>query len=169
MKKILIIGSPGAGKSYLAAELGKILARPVIHLDKHFWQSGWKQTPENKWRAIVNDLVARERWIMDGNYHGTFDIRIPAADTIIYLDFNRLLSIWRIFKRVAKYRNKTRPDMSDNCPDRIDLDFLKWAWNFPQDIKPEIINYLNQYGSDRQVIILKNARQMADFLNGLRK
>jgi adenylate kinase family enzyme len=168
MKKILIIGSPGAGKSYLAVELGKVLSIPVIHLDKHFWQPGWERTAEDDWRDIVSELVARDKWIIDGNYHRTFDIRIPAADTIIYLDFNRFLSVWRIIKRVMRYHNKTRPDMSEDCPDRIDFRFLKWAWNFPKDIKPENINYLNRYGSTRNVIVLRNSRQITNFLKNLK-
>ncbi|MBW4425057.1 MAG: hypothetical protein KME50_11545 [Nostoc desertorum CM1-VF14] len=71
MKKILIIGSGGAGKSTLARELGTILGLEVIHLDTWYWNPGWVETPKAKWQSIIQSLTLRECWIMDGNYSNT--------------------------------------------------------------------------------------------------
>ena len=60
---------------------------PLIHLDKEFWQPGWVQTPRPEWRAKVAELAAGERWIMDGNYDSSLDLRLPRADTVLWFDY----------------------------------------------------------------------------------
>jgi adenylate kinase family enzyme len=76
-QRILVIGSSGAGKSSLSTALGKILGIDVIHLDRHFYQPGWKSLPPARWREVVARLVATDRWIMDGDFSDTFDPRFP--------------------------------------------------------------------------------------------
>jgi len=75
MQKIIVIGSPGSGKSTFALKLGKQLNLPVMHLDANFWNPGWVKTPEDKWRELVSKLVSGDKWIIEGNYTRTFDIR----------------------------------------------------------------------------------------------
>ena len=99
MKRIAIIGSGGAGKSTFARELGEILNITPTHLDVHYWRPGWQETPRDAWREIQKELLEGERWIMDGNYGGTMDLRLEAADTIIFLDMPRLLCVWRVLKQ----------------------------------------------------------------------
>src|SRR4028119_1383871 len=112
MKKVLVIGSGGAGKSTFARRLGEILRREVIHLDALYWHAGWIETPKPEWAERVAELVKRDEWIMDGNYSGTFDIRIKACDTLIFLDMPRLVCLRRVVKRWLDYRHRTRPDMA---------------------------------------------------------
>lgn len=85
MRKVLVIGSGGAGKTTFAKRLSKILNIEVIHLDALYWNPGWVETPELEWRKIVEGLIVRDSWIMDGNYSGTLDLRIKACDTVIIL------------------------------------------------------------------------------------
>jgi adenylate kinase family enzyme len=119
VKKILIIGSGGAGKSTLACELGTILGLEVIHLDAWYWNPGWVETPKAEWQNIIQDLTLRESWIMDGNYGGTLDVRLSVADTVIFLDFPRLLCLSRVIKRRFIYAGQSRPDMASDCPERL--------------------------------------------------
>jgi adenylate kinase family enzyme len=70
MRRVLVIGSGGAGKSTFSVALGKRLELPVIHLDAHFWRPGWVETPKPEWRERVAQLAARDAWVMDGNYGG---------------------------------------------------------------------------------------------------
>src|SRR5690349_3028678 len=86
MKKILVIGSGGAGKSTFAKQLSAILHLEVLHLDALYWQAGWVETPKPEWKQRVTELLAGDAWIMDGNYSGTLDIRMQACDTVIFLD-----------------------------------------------------------------------------------
>lgn len=82
---------------------------------------------------IQNNLLKEPSWIIDGNYGGTLDMRIASADTIIFLDRNRFVCIYQVLKRVKEYNGMTRPDMQDDCPEKIDFSFLKWIWNFPKN------------------------------------
>ena len=99
MQRIAIIGSCGAGKSTLTRTLGKQLNLPVIHLDAYYWQPGWQESSCDRWLQIQQDLIKGDRWIIDGNYSNTINLRLSAADTVIWLNFNRYLCLWRVFKR----------------------------------------------------------------------
>ena len=84
MKRILVIGSGGAGKSTFAKRLGEILKLKVIHLDSLFWSAGWLEMPKDQWRAMVEELIKGDSWILDGNYGGTLDLRLAACDGVIF-------------------------------------------------------------------------------------
>jgi adenylate kinase family enzyme len=169
MQKVAIIGSCGAGKSTLAVNLGKKLNLPVIHLDAYYWQSGWQSTDAQQWLRIQEKLIKQNRWIIDGNYGNTMGIRLAAADTVIWLDFNRYLCLWRVFQRYLKYPGKTRPDMASNCPERLTGEFMQYVWNFPQVDSPKIMNKLDQYQQqeNKQIIILQNPHQVIDLLEAI--
>ena len=131
MERVLIIGSPGAGKSTLATELAKRTGLPLIHLDQQYWRSGWVETDKAEWCDRVARLTAGERWVMDGNYGGTLTLRLRRADTVIDLDLPTWLCLWRVVRRIIAWRGRTRPDMAEGCPERIDLHFLLWTLKYP--------------------------------------
>ncbi|MBM7661810.1 adenylate kinase family enzyme [Bacillus mesophilus] len=165
MKKVVLIGSGGSGKSTLARQLGEKLKINVYHLDSLFWKPNWVGVLKDEQKKVQNDLVNKEEWIIDGNYGGTMDIRLNAADTIIFLDIHRTICVYRAFKRMMQYRNKTRPDMGEGCEERIDLNFLKWIWNYPKSKRPDIIKKLEQLLEDKKVIILKSPNEVQRFLD----
>lgn len=107
MNKVVLIGSGGSGKSTLARQLGEKLKIEVFHLDALFWQPNWVGVPKNEQLQVQAALVKKETWIIDGNYGATMDIRLNAADTIIFLDISRWICMFRVFKRIVKYRNQT--------------------------------------------------------------
>jgi adenylate kinase family enzyme len=144
LQKVAIIGSCGAGKSTLAVNLGRKLDLPVIHLDAYYWQSGWQETDAPRWLQIQEELIKKSHWIIDGNYGNTLDIRLAAADTVIWLDFNRYLCLWRVGKRYLKYFGKTRPDMAANCPERLNREFMQYVWNFPQVHRSKIFECIKR-------------------------
>ncbi|MGL5836297.1 MAG: DNA topology modulation protein [Waterburya sp.] len=168
MQKVAIIGSCGAGKSTLAVNLGKELDLPVIHLDAYYWQSGWQGIDAQEWRQIQQKLIKGNSWIIDGNYGNTLDIRLAAADTVIWLDFNRYLCLGRVFQRYLKYFGKTRPDMAANCPERLTREFIQYVWDFPQVHRSRIMDQLAKYQQqeNKQIIILQNSRQVLNLLEG---
>ncbi len=131
MKKITLIGSGGSGKSTLARQLGRELNIEVYHLDALFWKPNWVGVLKDEQRKIQEELVERESWIIDGKYGGTMEIRLHAADTIIFLHISRYICLFRAIKRSIKYRNRTRPDMGEGCNEKLDIEFLKWIWQYP--------------------------------------
>ena len=162
MKRIIIIGSGGAGKSTLARRLGEVTGIEVIHLDSLFWRPNWTPTPEEEWSEIVASLVKRDSWIMDGNFGGTREIRMAACDTIIWLDTPRRVCLYRALKRLVTYRNRTRPDMAVGCNEKFDWEFFKWIWNYPKRI-PRLKEQFARYG-DKRLIIIRSKGEMEQML-----
>ncbi|MFC4386224.1 DNA topology modulation protein [Gracilibacillus marinus] len=167
MRKIILIGSGGAGKSTLARQLGHKLKINVYHLDALYWKPNWVGISRDEQRSIQKDLVSKEEWIIDGNYGGTIDIRLHAADTIILLDLPRIICVYRALKRMIQYRNRTRPDMGEGCKERIDVHFLKWIWNYPKTKRPEILNKLEHLKEVKQVVILQSPNEVKKFLDNI--
>ena len=166
MERILIIGCGGAGKSTMARQLGDKLQIPVVHLDKLFWKPGWvEETPEEFDRKLAVELE-NPRWIMDGNFNRTMPQRVAKCDTIIYLDFSRVACLLGVLKRVITTYGTVRPDMGEGCPERVDLEFLKWVWNYNRD-KRERNNQLLNEAENVETIVLKNRRMVRRFLRSL--
>ena len=161
-RKIMIIGSGGAGKSTLARQLGEMLALPVIHLDKEFWNYGWIETPKEEWYQKQQDLISKPEWIADGNFGGSLELRLDKADTIIFLDFNRIVCMRSVIKRWLTNMGKVRPDMAEGCPEKIDFEFLKWIWQFPQNSRPTIMEKISKY--KLEPITIKNRKMLKQFI-----
>ena len=162
MKKIIIIGSCGSGKSTFAKALSKKLNLPLIGLDQCYWKHGWVRPEREEWRKRVSELVKGENWIMEGNYQSTFDIRFPASDTIIVLNINRFICFWRIWKRRIL---KNRTDKLDSCDEKIDFELMKWVlWDYPTRGKKQINGFLSQY-SDKDIIIIRKSKDLKRFMS----
>ncbi len=162
--KIIIIGCGGSGKSTLARALSNKINVPVYHLDKLFWRDNWQMTSKTYQQKVINNVISQDNWVIDGNYGATMTLRIAAADTIVFLDRNRFVCLLNVFKRFIKYKGKSRPDMHDNCPEKIDFDFLKWILTFPEKRRPGIYKMLSASKGSKNIVILKNSQQIRLFL-----
>ena len=164
MRRVLVIGSGGAGKSTLARRLGERLGLEVIHLDREFWRPGWVEPPRDEWRRKVEELCGREAWVMDGNYSGTLDVRLAACDTVVFLDLPRAVCVWRVLKRSVMYRNAPRPDMAGGCREQFDLKFLHWVWTYPSRRRANILARLDESAAEKRVIHLRSDAEAERFL-----
>lgn len=167
VQRIAILGCGGSGKSTLARDLGRTLNLPVVHLDAHFWQPGWIETPRVDWVARVRDLAAADHWIIDGNYSGTFESRLTRADTVVFLDLPRRICLYRIIKRRIQYAGMNRPDMGQGCPEHIDLTFFQWIWNFPRRRRPHVLAALLRLPGSTRIFRLRSSRDVTAFLQGV--
>lgn len=163
MRRILIIGNSGAGKSTLARRLGETLGLPVIHLDVLFWKPGWKESEDAACRARIADALSGAAWICDGNFASTFDLSMPLADTVIWIDQPRLKCLARAMWRVVRYRDGSRPDMAQGCRETFDPAFYRYIWTFDRNTRPRIDTALGLYGSHLRLIRLTSDREIADF------
>lgn len=136
MQRVAVVGPGGAGKTTFAADLGRLLGLPVVHLDRHFWKPGWVPTPEEDWRALQAELLAGEQWVVDGNYGGTFDVRFGRADTVIVLAPRPSSCLAGAISRTAT--NRGRAVQAPGCPERVDFAFLRWIWRYPRDSRPRL-------------------------------
>ena len=166
MERIIIIGCGGAGKSTLARKLGEKLNLPVIHLDKLFWKPGWVEETQEAFDRKLAAELEKPRWIMDGNFNRTMPQRAAKCDTIIYLDYNRFVCLWGVIKRNLINRGKVRPDMGEGCPERIDLDFLNWVWNYNRNKRESNYRLLNET-THAETVVLKNRHAVKQFLRQL--
>lgn len=130
MQRVLVIGSPGAGKSTLSHLLAQRTGLPLHHLDRIFWLPGWIERDRDEGRAELALVLAQDRWIIDGNYGSTMPMRIARADTVVWLDYPTMLCLGRALRRWWIYRGTSRPDMTEGCPERLDAEFVLYILNF---------------------------------------
>ena len=166
MERIIIIGCGGSGKSTLARKLGSATGLPVVHLDQPSWREGWTSIPRDEFDRLLMDELEKPRWIMDGNFNRTIPLRLTYCDTVIFLDFPRLLCVLGVLRRVLGNYGRTRPDMAPGCPEKFDPAFLKWVWNWRKNHRSRVLALLEE--SPAQKIILKNRRQVNRFLDNIR-
>lgn len=167
MQRVLVIGISGAGKSTFSQALAARTGLPLIHLDREFWRPGWVQTPRTEWRAKVVELAARERWIMDGNYDSSLDLRLPRADAVVWFDYPTLRCIRRALRRAANSYGKVRPDVGAGCPERFDMEFLRYIWTFNGKQRPRVAAALAQHGRHIDPVVFRRDADAARFLAAL--
>lgn len=164
MQRIAVIGCSGSGKSVLAQRLGSATGLPVIHLDRLYWQPGWETTPREEWRTLQHGLVEQPTWIIDGNYGGTLEIRLQAADTVVFLDYSRLTCLWGVVRRYLMYRRGQRPDMAAGNDERLSFELLKWVWRYPETDRPAVLQRLAALPPTTRVVQLRSRAKARAFL-----
>ncbi|MEO5759883.1 MAG: AAA family ATPase [Mesorhizobium sp.] len=169
MQRIVILGNAGSGKSTLARELGARLHLAVVHLDRLFWGPDWSKPETGVFRARVSEAISGERWVCEGNYYRqSFDLRLPRADLVIWLDTPRATCLKRVVLRSAS--NRPRPDLPAGCVERLDADFLsflRYIWTFDRDSRPQIEAERLAKGPSVPVVHLRGADQISGFVNSL--
>lgn len=150
MRRVVVVGPGASGKSTLAARLGEIMGLPVVELDTIFWRDGLVATPREEWIKIQRKLVARDAWILDGDLgpYDSIEVRLAAADAVIFLD----LSVWKCAWRAIR-RSRER------------LDFWMWLLRYPWVSRPFLMKAISQRASGAKVYVLRDARAVERFLD----
>jgi adenylate kinase family enzyme len=148
LQRVLILGSPGAGKTVAARALADVTGLPAVHLDGHFWQPGWRESDRDVWRATVEGLSAAPGWIMDGNYLSTLAPRLARADTLIHLDYQTWFCLWRVLRRTLAVWGRTRDELPPQCPERFDREFLIYVLRYRRDQRPRDMAAMAAYAGE---------------------
>ena len=165
MKRVLLIGSGGAGKSTVARRLAARTGLPLIHLDALYWRAGWVETPKAEWAETVARLVQAPAWIMDGNYGGTLAARLAACDTVVLLDLPPWRCLWRVLARRFHHAGRARPELPAGCEERLDAGFAWWIATYRRKRLPGVLALLREAeAAGKRVIILRDAAQIERFL-----
>lgn len=167
MKKVVILGSSGSGKSTLAKLIGEKTGLPVFHFDRLFWSDNWVNVSGEVFLRRVEEVLAQQEWITDGNYNKTLDRRIADADTIIFLDMSLAVCLCSVLRRLIKYHGTVRPDIAPNCSEKIDCDLIRYIFRFHKETRCQYLTLLNSLPPNKQIYIIKSRRQLAAFVDSL--
>ena len=166
--KIAVIGYSGSGKSTLARVLGERYGIPVLHLDRVHHAPGWQERDKAEVHRLIHDFMEQPEWIIDGNYTKyEYRRRMAEADGIIFLDFPRLSCFIRAWKRYFRYRGRTRADMAEGCPEKMDPEFVRWLlWKGrTRKKKEEFRQLLAEYPA--KAVVLKSQKEIDRYLEGI--
>jgi adenylate kinase family enzyme len=149
VRRVVVVGAGGAGKSIFAARLGEATGLPVVELDRIFWRRGLLPISHDEWAAMQEQLVAQPDWILDGDL-GPYDFlepRLRTADTIVVLDFSPWRCAWRAMLR-----------------SREKLDFWRWLWTWRRKHRPPLLASIAAQSSEAEVFVLRNPRELERLL-----
>ncbi|MFJ7471578.1 topology modulation protein [Peribacillus frigoritolerans] len=168
MERIMVIGvSAGVGKSTFARRLGDNLNIEVHHLDTFYWKPGWVEATLEEFISAQKEVSSHDKWIMEGNYSHSFNLRSELADTIIYLELPLGICLYRVIKRWLSNLGKTRPDMAKGCNEKLDWQFIKFIIStyFPRkkEMKNKLAN-LQKSDPEKVIVILKSKPDIEGYL-----
>lgn len=164
MKKVMIIGCPGGGKSTFARELHDVVKIPLFHLDMLYWNADKTIVSKPIFRQRLRSVIEQDSWIIDGNYGSTIELRLQACDTVFFLDYSTEVCLDGARSR----KGKVRSDMPwTEAEDEEDEEFLTFIKTYNSVSRPKIIELFNKY-SDKNIIIFKNRSEANAFLNHLK-
>jgi len=167
MKRVMITGQPGAGKSTLARAIGNITGLPIVHVDLIHWMPGWVERDKAEKIRLATIEEAKDSWVFEGGLSQTWENRLARADTLICLDFALSLRAWRVFKRTLRDHGRSRPDLPEECPERFEREFWLWIWNTRRTGKEKMYRLMDKAPADMAVHHLQTPRQVQAFLDEL--
>lgn len=160
MKKILIVGISGTGKTALARQLSDKLKLPVVHLDSIFWKDNWVEAEEDVVSSRIRQEINKDYWIIEGYIEPLSRERVQAADKVIYLDYSGVAAIKGGLKRSIQHRKIARPEMPVGNTDGVSYKFLKSLAK--REERPEIEAAIK--GFEAKTVRLKNRREVNKWL-----
>ena len=163
-RRIILVGSGGSGKSWMAKQIAQITGYRLFYLDKEFWQPGWVM-PSREERVLRQQaMVAGDCWIIDGDYNSSMAVRFAAADLVIFLDINRIVCLVSVLRRSGKKR--------DDMPDGVEepavfskdaRDFYKWIWSYRRTGRRTVMALHEQF-PNTAFLRVRSRRQMRQLL-----
>ena len=161
MKKVIVIGCPGSGKSTFSRALHNITNIPLFHLDMMYWNADKTTVEKAVFLERLENAIQKDEWIIDGNYSSTMELRLQTCDTVIFLDYPLEVCLSGISER----KGKERDDMPWVEPENEDdEEFMELVRNYNSKNRPEVLKLLEKY-SDREICIFKSREEAEEFLS----
>lgn len=162
INKVIIIGCPGAGKSIFARKLRDITGLPLYYLDLLWHKSDRTTVSREQFDTKLEEILAQDSWIIDGNYQRTLERRLEACDTVFLLDYPMDLCLDGAKERVGRKREEMpwiEKILDENFRQRIE--------EFSQTKLPQIYTWLEQYRDGRNIMIFKSRNEADAYLHSL--
>ncbi len=159
MKKILVIGCPGSGKSTFSKALHTVTGIPLVHLDNLYWNKDKTMVEPSVFHERLAKVLQKDEWIIDGNYASTMELRMQACDTVIFLDYPLEVCLDGIRER----KGKQRSDLSWVEPEEDDAAFMEFIRNYRSQSRPQVVELLHRY-AQKQIVVLTNRAEASAFL-----
>lgn len=163
IKRIMIIGRPGSGKSTFSVQLQKKLNLPLFHLDKYFFEKNWVERDYQEFLSSQKEMISNPSWIIDGNSTKSYEMRYKNADLCLYFNFPRWLCYGRVFKRLF-HKHPDIDDRAPECSETVRWSLLKYMWNFENRVNPILQQLQSQY-PHVQFIELRSDLEVNRFIN----
>ncbi len=161
MKKIIVIGCPGSGKSTFSRALHDRTGIPLFHLDMMYWNADRTTVEKAVFRARLGSVLAQDVWIIDGNYASTMEWRLQACDTVFFLDYPLAVCLNGIRSR----KGKARPDMPwTEAENEEDLEFMEFIENYRSVSRPTVLALLKKY-DHKNIFIFRDRDEADEFLS----
>ena len=164
MSKIIVIGSPGAGKSVFSQKLRDITNLPLYHLDILYHKADGTHIPKEELDKKLKEIFKTEKWIIDGNYQRTLEMRLKQCDTVFLLDYPTEVCLKGALSRVGKKR--------EDLPwveSKLDEDFKQCIVDFSKEKLPQIYELLNKYKEHLNIIIFKSRDEADNYIRTYKK
>ena len=155
LNRIVVLGCPGSGKSTFARALAARTGLPLVHLDNIWWRTDGTHISREDFDRTLSELLRGEKWIMDGDYSRTYEVRVRACDTVIFLDYPEAVCMAGIIARVGQMR----PDIPWT-ESTLDPELVALVQNYRRDNRPQILSLLQKY-PEKQSLIFTDRDQAA--------
>lgn len=142
--RIVIFGRPGSGKSTFALKLHKKTGLPLYHLDKYFFVANWQERNYQEYLMKEKELIAQDRWIIDGNALQSLEGRFARADVVLYFNFPRYKCLWNIIKRLFK-KDPCIQDRAQGCHEKLTWNLLWYMWTFEYRKNKQFLQQLSEF------------------------
>lgn len=159
MKKIIVIGSPGAGKSVFSKKLRDITNIQLYHLDMLYHKKDGTHISKEELEEKLIEIFKKDSWIIDGNYQRTIEMRLKECDTVFLLDFPTEVCIEGAKSRVGKKR--------EDLPwieEKLDENFKQVISNFSKEKLPRIYELLDKYKDEIDINIFKSRDEADNYI-----
>lgn len=162
IRRIALVGCPGAGKTIFAKKLGLELDLPVICLDSHYWRSGWTRTPQREWEKKIEAITRGKTWIAEGIFRAWPPSIILRAECVIFLDSRTFTCFRRALIRMI--RGNQREELPASCRDSLDVHLLRHIWAYRHTERPEILDFMQRYPEQLRFLHFENDTAAQEWL-----
>ena len=162
MRKVIVIGCPGSGKSTFSKALHAATGLPLYHLDMMHWNADATEVEKSVFMERLHRVLEQAAWIIDGNYRSTMELRMQHCDTVFFLDYPTDVCLDGIKSR----KGKERTDIPCQMPENDDEEFVEFIRNYNSVNRPEVLQLLRRY-SDKDVIVFKSREEADKYISDI--